>query len=90
MGRRTRRQIIMARNNVSRELDDLVDAALEESIVPYIEGIASVIEGKPNSKAWHDFEVITTNAMFLALLVGIAEVMDSVDLETEVEKVAYA
>ncbi len=90
MERRPSRRIIMARNNVSNELDGLIDAALEKSIVPYIEGIASVIEGKPNSKAWHDFEVITTNAIFFALLAGIAEVLDTVDLEEVIGKVAYA
>ena len=70
----------MAKIHVDPEFQGLIAAAYEEALGPYIEAIASTIEGKPSGKAWHDFEVVLGRALFLTQLLGIASVVDDAEV----------
>jgi SPP1 gp7 family putative phage head morphogenesis protein len=84
----------MAKVHVDSEFDDLLAAAFEESAVPFIEAVASTIEGTPNGEAWRDFELVTARAILLSYLLGIAQVLDDAEIAgadlPEPEKVVYA
>ena len=82
----------MANVHANPEFDDLLAASFQGSLVSYVEAVASSIEGRPNGEAWKDFEEVTSRAVLLSYLLGIAQVFDDPDLDTEelVDKVAYA
>tara|TARA_R110002012_G_scaffold79909_5_gene202958 strand:+ start:1181 stop:2233 length:1053 start_codon:yes stop_codon:yes gene_type:complete len=74
----------VARNHVEAELDELIAAAYAEALGPYIEAVASTIEGKPNAEAWADFQTVMAKAFVLTQMLGLAVVVkDSEDAGVE-------
>ena len=55
-------------------------AAFEESVVPYIEAVASTIEGRADGRAWHDFELVTARAILLSYLLGLSQVIEDAEI----------
>ena len=70
----------MAKVHTDKEFDDLMAAAFEESVVPYIEAVASTIEGRANGRAWHDFELVTARAILLSYLLGLSQVIEDAEI----------
>jgi SPP1 gp7 family putative phage head morphogenesis protein len=70
----------MTKNHVESEFDDLITAAYEEAYEPYIEALASTIEGKPNNKAWHEFQIVLAKAILLSQLLGLSTVTEDAEI----------
>ena len=70
----------MAKIHVDPEFQGLIIAAYEEALGPYIEAMASTIEGKPSGQAWHDFELVLSRALLLTQLLGLASVVDAAEI----------
>lgn len=70
----------MAKVHTDKEFDDLMAAAFEESVVPYIEAVASTIEGRADGRAWHDFELVTARAILLSYLLGLSQVIEDAEI----------
>jgi len=70
----------LAKVHTDKEFDDLMAAAFEESVVPYIEAVASTIEGRADGRAWHDFELVTARAILLSYLLGLSQVIEDAEI----------
>ena len=70
----------MAKIHVDPEFEGLISAAYEEALGPYIEAVASTIEGKPNGQAWHDFEVVMSRVFMLTQLLGVSKVVEEAEI----------
>mgnify|MGYP003666810796 CR=1 FL=1 len=69
----------MTRNHVEAELNELIAAAYAEALGPYIEAVASTVQGKPNGQAWADFQTVLTKALVLTQMLGLAVVVEDAE-----------